>query len=137
MSDKQTLRLGTRRSALAWVQSSQVAAALRAAHPGLEIEMVGIETRGDRIIDVKHRLPAIWLNSNVHALLSSGNIVKHIADDQQLYKVGIVHRDTLILVLPSTLIGLHGGVEDVKVEGQPRMTTFIPQARKRKDYHLL
>ena len=52
MSDKQTLRLGTRRSALAWVQSSQVAAALRAAHPGLEIEMVGIETRGDRIIDV-------------------------------------------------------------------------------------
>ena len=52
MSDTPRLRLGTRRSALAWVQSSQVAAALRAAHPGLEIEMVGIETRGDRIIDV-------------------------------------------------------------------------------------
>ena len=46
------LRLGTRRSALAWVQSSQVAQALRAAHPGLEIELVGIETRGDRIQDV-------------------------------------------------------------------------------------
>ena len=52
MSETSTLRLGTRRSALAWVQSSQVAAALRAAHPGLQIEMVGIETRGDRIIDV-------------------------------------------------------------------------------------
>ena len=47
-----TLRLGTRRSALAWVQSSQVAQALRDAHPGLEIEMVGIDTRGDRIQDV-------------------------------------------------------------------------------------
>jgi hydroxymethylbilane synthase len=46
-----TLRLGTRRSALAWVQSSQVAAALRAAHPGLEVELVGIETRGDRVLD--------------------------------------------------------------------------------------
>jgi hydroxymethylbilane synthase len=45
------LRLGTRRSALAWVQSSQVAAALRAAHPGLEVELVGIDTRGDRVLD--------------------------------------------------------------------------------------
>jgi hydroxymethylbilane synthase len=52
MSPTRTLRLGTRRSALAWIQSSQVAAALRAAHPGLVIEMVGIETRGDRIQDV-------------------------------------------------------------------------------------
>ncbi|MFM1885675.1 MAG: hypothetical protein RL026_832 [Pseudomonadota bacterium] len=47
-----TLRLGTRRSALAWVQSSQVAQALQDAHPGLRIELVGIETRGDRIQDV-------------------------------------------------------------------------------------
>jgi hydroxymethylbilane synthase len=46
------LRLGTRRSALAWVQSSQVAQALRDSHPGLDIELVGIETRGDRIQDV-------------------------------------------------------------------------------------
>jgi hydroxymethylbilane synthase len=51
MSTTKTLRLGTRRSALAWVQSSQVAAALRAAHPGLEVELVGIETRGDRVLD--------------------------------------------------------------------------------------
>ena len=51
MSKGRTLRLGTRRSALAWVQSSQVAGALRAAHPGLEVELVGIETRGDRVLD--------------------------------------------------------------------------------------
>src|SRR6187402_3908195 len=51
MTAKQTVRLGTRRSALAWVQSSQVAAALRAAHPWLEVELVGIETRGDVVLD--------------------------------------------------------------------------------------
>jgi hydroxymethylbilane synthase len=51
MSVNRKLRLGTRRSALAWVQSSQVAAALRAAHPGLEVELVGIETRGDVVLD--------------------------------------------------------------------------------------
>jgi hydroxymethylbilane synthase len=51
MNVTRKLRLGTRRSALAWVQSSQVAAALRAAHPGLEVELVGIETRGDVVLD--------------------------------------------------------------------------------------
>jgi hydroxymethylbilane synthase len=51
MNVNRKLRLGTRRSALAWVQSSQVAAALRAAHPGLEVELVGIETRGDVVLD--------------------------------------------------------------------------------------
>jgi len=49
---KTHLRLGTRRSALAWVQSSQVAAALEAAHPGLTVELVGIDTRGDLIQNV-------------------------------------------------------------------------------------
>jgi hydroxymethylbilane synthase len=51
MNTARTLRLGTRRSALAWVQSSQVAAALRAAHPGLEVQLVGIDTRGDQVLD--------------------------------------------------------------------------------------
>ena len=52
MSADTPLRLGTRRSALAWVQSSQVAQALRDAHPGLQIELVGIDTRGDLITNV-------------------------------------------------------------------------------------
>jgi hydroxymethylbilane synthase len=51
MTTVRKLRLGTRRSALAWVQSSQVAAELMAAHPGLEVELVGIDTRGDRVLD--------------------------------------------------------------------------------------
>ncbi|HVS04296.1 MAG TPA: hydroxymethylbilane synthase [Thermoanaerobaculia bacterium] len=43
-----TLRLGTRRSALAMAQSAMVAGALEAAHPGLAVELVPIVTEGDR-----------------------------------------------------------------------------------------
>ena len=46
------LRLGTRRSLLARAQSSAVARMLERAHPGLAVELVGIDTRGDRILDV-------------------------------------------------------------------------------------
>ncbi|MBL9127730.1 MAG: hydroxymethylbilane synthase [Verrucomicrobiales bacterium] len=47
-----TLRLGTRRSLLAQAQSSWVARQLEAAHPGLHVELVGVETRGDAMLDV-------------------------------------------------------------------------------------
>lgn len=43
-----TLKLGTRGSRLALAQSTQVAAQLRALHPGLGIELVPVTTRGDR-----------------------------------------------------------------------------------------
>jgi hydroxymethylbilane synthase len=46
------LRLGTRRSLLARAQSGMVAAALERLNPGLRVELVGIDTRGDRIQDV-------------------------------------------------------------------------------------
>jgi hydroxymethylbilane synthase len=46
------LRLGTRRSLLARTQSTAVARALERAHPGLTVELVGIDTRGDRITDI-------------------------------------------------------------------------------------
>ena len=46
-----TFRLATRQSALALWQSEHVAARLRTAHPGLEVELVPMTTRGDRIID--------------------------------------------------------------------------------------
>jgi hypothetical protein len=42
------LKLGTRASALALAQSEWVAVKLREAHPGLEIGLVHISTRGDR-----------------------------------------------------------------------------------------
>ncbi len=46
-----TLRLATRESALALWQTEHVAAALRAAHPELDVVLVPMTTRGDQIID--------------------------------------------------------------------------------------
>jgi len=53
--NRRTLRLGTRRSTLAWAQSLWVAERLRMLHPQLDIELVPIETRGDRITHVPLR----------------------------------------------------------------------------------
>jgi hydroxymethylbilane synthase len=45
------LRIATRKSQLALWQAEHVAALLRAAHPGLEVELVPMVTQGDRIQD--------------------------------------------------------------------------------------
>ncbi len=45
------LRIATRKSALALWQAEHVAAELRAAHPGLVVELVPMSTRGDEILD--------------------------------------------------------------------------------------
>jgi hydroxymethylbilane synthase len=45
------VRVATRKSPLALWQAEHVAAALRRAHPGLEVEIVGMSTRGDKILD--------------------------------------------------------------------------------------
>ena len=46
-----TLRIATRKSALALWQAEHVAALLRTAHPGLTVELVPMSTRGDEIVD--------------------------------------------------------------------------------------
>ena len=45
------LTIATRESRLAMRQAEMVSAALAARHPGLEIEIVGMTTRGDRVLD--------------------------------------------------------------------------------------
>jgi hydroxymethylbilane synthase len=47
----QKLRIATRRSRLALWQAEHVAALLRAAHDGLDVELVPMVTEGDRILD--------------------------------------------------------------------------------------
>lgn len=47
-----TLKIGTRTSLLAMAQSRLVARLLRKHNPGLAVELVGIQTRGDRTLDV-------------------------------------------------------------------------------------
>ena len=51
MTTGKTIRLATRQSALALWQTEHVAARLRAAHPGLDVQLVPMTTRGDRILD--------------------------------------------------------------------------------------
>ena len=46
-----TLRIATRKSPLALWQSEHVASLLRAAHPGLRVELVPMSTRGDEVLD--------------------------------------------------------------------------------------
>ena len=46
-----TLRIATRKSALALWQAEHVAARLRAAHPGLDVQLLRMSTRGDKILD--------------------------------------------------------------------------------------
>lgn len=47
----QPLRIATRKSPLALWQTEHVAARLRAAHPGLQVELVPMSTRGDQVLD--------------------------------------------------------------------------------------
>jgi hydroxymethylbilane synthase len=46
-----TLRIATRKSALALWQAEHVAGLLRTAHPGLAVELVPLSTKGDEILD--------------------------------------------------------------------------------------
>ncbi len=50
MSD-QIIRIATRKSPLAMWQAEHVAAELKQAHPGLQVELLGMSTQGDRILD--------------------------------------------------------------------------------------
>ena len=45
------LKLGTRKSLLAWAQSSWVAREVEKLNPGITVELVGIDTQGDKILD--------------------------------------------------------------------------------------
>ena len=45
------IRIATRKSPLAVWQAEHVASRLRDRHPGLEVELVPMSTRGDRILD--------------------------------------------------------------------------------------
>ncbi len=46
-----TIRIATRKSPLAMWQAEHVAAELKKAHPGIEVELLGMSTQGDKILD--------------------------------------------------------------------------------------
>ncbi|MEG0806678.1 MAG: hydroxymethylbilane synthase, partial [Lachnospiraceae bacterium] len=46
-----TIRIGTRKSSLAMVQTNLVAEAIRTQNPDIRIEIVPMSTKGDEILD--------------------------------------------------------------------------------------
>jgi len=47
----ETIRIATRKSPLAMWQAEHVASTLHATHPGIQVEILGVSTQGDRILD--------------------------------------------------------------------------------------
>jgi hydroxymethylbilane synthase len=70
------LRLGTRGSRLALVQVDLVLERLRAAHPGLEVEVVEITTRGDadQQTPLASGSGAGWFTSTIQRALAGGRV---------------------------------------------------------------
>ncbi len=50
--NKKLIRIATRESLLALWQADYVATALKSAHPGLEVEIIKMKSKGDKILDV-------------------------------------------------------------------------------------
>ncbi len=51
VNSEQLVRIATRKSPLALWQAEYVSAQLRAAHPGLQVELITMTTQGDKILD--------------------------------------------------------------------------------------
>lgn len=52
MAEQNTLVIATRKSALAMWQAEHIKARLEALHPGLQVRLLGMTSKGDRILDV-------------------------------------------------------------------------------------
>lgn len=82
---KDILRIATRQSPLAMWQAEYVKAGLERAHPGLQVELLPMLTRGDRILDAplaKVGGKGLFIKELEHALLDgSADIAVHSMKD--------------------------------------------------------
>ena len=85
MTQPNTLRIATRKSALALWQAEYVKARLEALHPGLEVVLVPLVSRGDKILDVplaKVGGKGLFVKELEHALLNDeADIAVHSMKD--------------------------------------------------------
>ena len=143
MSSKKTLKLGTRKSLLAWAQSSWVARQLENTHPGLVVELVGIETQGDKIqdkplsqIDGKEFFTA---ELDLALLKGDVDLTVHSMKDLSLDRpTGIILAATPKRELSHDVIVFHASVidriknnEEIRIgTSSPRRLTLIPSFLK-------
>ena len=138
------LRLGTRRSVLARAQSAAVARALEQQHPGLKVELVGIDTRGDQVTDVP--LSQIdgkeFFTAEIDAALMRGEVdlTVHSFKDLSLERpaalcLGAVPRREnprdIVFFAPDILEQLARGARVRVGSSSPRRAAFTPQFLQR------
>ncbi len=138
------LKLGTRRSALARAQSCGVARELEAMHPGLTVELVGIETSGDRIQD--RPLSTVqgkeFFTAEIDAALLEGKVdfTVHSYKDLSLerpprLKLAAVPKrqqpHDIVVFAADVPQRLAGGFELAIGTSSPRRMSFVPDFLKR------
>lgn len=133
------LKLGTRRSALARAQSGAVARELERRHPGVRVELVGIDTRGDKILD--QPLSTVegkeFFTAEIDAALLRGDIDLTVHS----YKDLALQRDARLLLAavpcrqqPHDVVIFAADVRERLAAGQalsigsssPRRASFVP-----------
>jgi len=138
------LKLGTRRSTLARAQSAAVARQLEQLHPGLQVELIGIETRGDRILDKP--LSSVdgkeFFTAEIDAALLAGAVdfTVHSYKDlslvrpAQLLLVAAPRREQprdIALFAPDVLAQLAAGQPLRVGTSSPRRASFMPDFLQR------
>lgn len=136
---QRALKLGTRRSALARAQSAAVARALEQRHPELRVQLVGIDTRGDRLTD--QPLSAVegkeFFTAEIDAALLRGEIdfTVHSFKDLSLdrsarFSLAAVPRRAaphdVVIFAPDVLERLTAGQELTVGSSSPRRASFVP-----------
>ncbi len=134
------VKLGTRRSALARAQSAAVARRLESLHPGLQVELVGIDTRGDRILDTPLRevQGKEFFTAEIDAALQAGTVdfTVHSYKDLSLersaaFRLAAVPRREqprdIVVFAPDVRERVAAG-EPLRIgSSSPRRASFIPE----------
>ncbi|HEX2792067.1 MAG TPA: hydroxymethylbilane synthase, partial [Steroidobacteraceae bacterium] len=138
------LKLGTRRSALARAQSAAVARQLEQLHPGLAIGLVGIETRGDRILDTP--LSSVegkeFFTDELDGALLAGQVdfTVHSYKDLSLERsarlllAAVPRRELphdIVVFAPDVPERLAAGHELIIGSSSPRRASFVPEFLQR------
>src|SRR5580700_945649 len=138
------LKLGTRRSALARAQSAAIARRLEQLHPGLAVELIGIDTRGDRIVD--RPLSSVegkeFFTAEIDAALLRGEVdfTVHSYKDLSLERsarlllAAVPRREQprdIVLLRRDVTEQLAAGRELVIGSSSPRRASFVPEFLRR------
>ncbi len=140
-----TIRIGARGSELSRWQANRVAALLRSAYPSLSVELVAIETSGDRLLETP--LPLLGgkgaFTAELEAALLGGDIdlavhsLKDLPTKQQpgLTIGAIVRRDSVVDALISRNGGTLAGLAPGAAVGTSSLRRSAQLLRARPDLH--